>query len=548
MSSSLSFRIQAPNRPSPLSRSSNNSNSRSASKGQQQQEDDSSSDSDDNLRLPRQRRDEAVTGFDSNGTTARDEQKKVGPLVIASIPNKDWRNASSSKRSKVKKERYIPDAVGSMRVGGSASTGGATGLPGDEKTQGGMGTRDVINDSVVVGGLEMGKKKEASAGIKEEEVDIKMEVEEVKMEVKVEESLSTIVITEEQRALRELMAGEVVMAEQQLEVILPVAPDSRGPPLDESDAFRQDVLSRPDQVSYISIAHPSCAHLIESFHSQSTLEDYARVPVGQFGLALLRGMGWKEGTAASRTGRKGPSEAFVPTSRPALLGIGAKPLAEVLGEEKGKNGKVVRKDKREDMKYVPLLKQERGGSASASNSGRSVCYVFMPPCYSMKAYLIHSTLQTPAAIGSSTPRDLSPPSSSRPSSSSRPHSRRPSNSPPPSSSRHRDEDRRRKDDSRDRRDRDSDRPRERDGERERDRKRPRSPNRDRERSDCRDEERRRERSASYEKEKKRDSRDGERRREERSGEGRDRGRDDRRDRDRNGSGRDQGRDSGRRRD
>lgn len=544
MSSSLSFRIQAPNRPSPLSRASNNS------KGQQQRDDDFSSDSDDNLRLPRQRRDEAVTGFDSNGTTARDEQKKVGPLVIASIPNKDWRNASSSKRSKVKKERYIPDAVGSMRVGGSASTGGATGLPGDEKTQGGMGTRDVINDSVVVGGLEMGKKKDTSADTKEEELDVKMEVEEVKLEVKVEESLSTIVITEEQRALRELMAGEVVMVEQQLEVILPAAADSRGPPLDESDAFRQDVLSRPDQVSPIHVAQSACSGLMHPLYYQSTLEDYARVPVGQFGLALLRGMGWKEGTAASRTGRKGPSEAFVPTSRPALLGIGAKPLAEVLGEEKGKNGKVVRKDKREDMKYVPLLKQERGGSASATNSGRSVRFgsLFFAPCFgSLNAHSNHSNLQTPAAIGSSTPRDLSPPSSSRPSSSSRPHSHRPSNSPPPSSSRHRDEDRRRNDDFRDRRDRDLDRPRERDNERERDRKRPRSPNRDRERSDYRDKERRRERSASYEREKKRESRDGERRREERSGEGRDRDRDDRRDRDRN-DGRDQGRDSGRRRD
>lgn len=89
-------------------------------------------------------------------------------------------------------------------------------------------------------------------------------------------------------------------------------------------------------------------------------------------------MGWKEGTAASRTGRSGPVEAFVPTSRPALLGIGAKPLTEVLGEDKGKNGKIVRKDKREDMKYVPLLKQERerGGSTSAGGSGRSVSSEF----------------------------------------------------------------------------------------------------------------------------------------------------------------------------
>lgn len=100
--------------------------------------------------------------------------------------------------------------------------------------------------------------------------------------------------------------------------------------------------------------------------SQSSLDDYARVPVGTFGLALLRGMGWQQGTPASRTGRAGPVEAFVPKSRPSLLGIGATPLAEVLGVEKGKNGKPVRKDRREEMKYMPLLRVEREGS------GRSV--------------------------------------------------------------------------------------------------------------------------------------------------------------------------------
>lgn len=28
---------------------------------------------------------------------------------------------------------------------------------------------------------------------------------------------------------------------------------------------------------------------------ESTLEDYEKVPIGDYGLAMLRGMGWKEG-------------------------------------------------------------------------------------------------------------------------------------------------------------------------------------------------------------------------------------------------------------
>ena len=68
-----------------------------------------------------------------------------------------------------------------------------------------------------------------------------------------------------------------------------------------------------------------------------TLADYERVPVSQFGAALLRGMGWKEGTAASRK-NKGPVEPYLPQSRPALLGIGAKEK-EVLDDGSQKKGK-----------------------------------------------------------------------------------------------------------------------------------------------------------------------------------------------------------------
>lgn len=76
-------------------------------------------------------------------------------------------------------------------------------------------------------------------------------------------------------------------------------------------------------------------------------------------------MGWKEGTSTSRTGRQGPVEAHVPSARPALLGIGAKPMEE----EKGKDGKPLKKrgDRREEMKYMPLVKRE-----TPTSSGRNV--------------------------------------------------------------------------------------------------------------------------------------------------------------------------------
>ena len=55
--------------------------------------------------------------------------------------------------------------------------------------------------------------------------------------------------------------------------------------MDETEAFRKDVEKLPDE---------------------ATMEDYERVPVEQFGAALLRGLGWKEGQGVGRNRRNTP--------------------------------------------------------------------------------------------------------------------------------------------------------------------------------------------------------------------------------------------------
>jgi G patch domain/KOW motif-containing protein len=52
---------------------------------------------------------------------------------------------------------------------------------------------------------------------------------------------------------------------------------------DEEQRFKADVASRPDEAS---------------------LEDYEKIPVEAFGKALLRGMGWSEGTPIGKTNAK----------------------------------------------------------------------------------------------------------------------------------------------------------------------------------------------------------------------------------------------------
>lgn len=70
----------------------------------------------------------------------------------------------------------------------------------------------------------------------------------------------------------------------------------------EEDMFRHDVDSRPNEPS---------------------LRDYATMPVEEFGAAMLRGMGWKDGSGIGRN-HKGPTHAPIVQRRAALLGLGAK--------------------------------------------------------------------------------------------------------------------------------------------------------------------------------------------------------------------------------
>ena len=134
---------------------------------------------------------------------------------------------------------------------------------------------------------------------------------------------------------------------------IPAGANSYGVVLDETDAYKQDVVTRPDSVCAVLFFVLAGARLTGSSW-QASLADYERVPVALFGAALLRGMGWKEGTAASRT-RSGRVEPWLPAARPALLGIGAKerPAEDIPGAAKGKLGA------KPERRYVPVVRLER---------------------------------------------------------------------------------------------------------------------------------------------------------------------------------------------
>lgn len=314
---------------SPLGRSATSSPHPPRFAQSQDQQQSDSSDEDDVIE------DELVTGFDKFGVqrcvsfsspplqlfqltkvisgiinSLNGERKDKKPLVIPALKNKDWRELARKRRNGA---QYVPPS--------------AAAVTGKDGSVGGLGTKDTINSGPVLSGLQV--KQKVLEGLSS--IEDVQDIQDVKMEIEEE--------TEDQIALR------AILAETNGEIHDGPVVDIIPTPISEADALKQDVDELPDV---------------------ATLEDYARVPVSQFGAALLRGMGWKEGTSASRKPGKGLIEPYLPTARPALLGIGAKEQ-EIYDDGSKKSGK----SKRPDRRYMPIIKQERSDTPSNGTRDRS---------------------------------------------------------------------------------------------------------------------------------------------------------------------------------
>jgi len=250
-----------------------------------------------------------ITAFDAarGGAVGErpEEEEERGPLVITGMKNRDWRAEAERRRG----------GKGSVWLPPEAFAGHAEGEE----------AMEVDTGAGVQYGLQVFEKRTEDSrppmpppppgrGEKEEAVKAK---------------------TEEEQALAALLSNSSNPPSTTL--ILPSAADTDW--RDEQQAYKTDVASRPDV---------------------PTLDDYAAVPVEEFGAALLRGMGWREGMElGKRGGRAKQSKLLNVEKRPAFLGIGAKAKEEVpeLGTW-GKADKAGRKrggSKRVDTTYVPVV-------------------------------------------------------------------------------------------------------------------------------------------------------------------------------------------------
>lgn len=239
-----------------------------------------------------------VSHFDSKAGGAVDESnRKVdkGPLVIARQANRDWKDAANKRR----RQKH--------------------GLPAEAETNGsaiesGTGT---MEPPKFVAGLQI-QNRDANDAMAEAE-----QTQEVAPEPTAEASVAHK--TEDEEAMDALLGRT-----KKSELLIPA--------ITEEDVFQNDVTEAPDM---------------------ATLEDYTRVPVEQFGAAMLRGMGWKDGDGIGLNKGKRQEKSKIPERRPALLGIGAKEEAAV-AQEMGTWGKAARgKGGKEPVIYNPILLKDK---------------------------------------------------------------------------------------------------------------------------------------------------------------------------------------------
>lgn len=242
-----------------------------------------------------------------------------GPLVIPALKNRDWRQLARQRQAAT---GYIPDSAR------------ASVITGPDGSQGGMGTRDSINSGPQLTGLIFKKHSPPPA-----EPDAQ-EVQEAGPQVDEDTPMAPAKpLTEDELALQALLRGTDETTSKPQVAAIPLAP------LTEEEALKRDMEDLPDVAS---------------------LDDYSRVPVEQFGMAILRGMGWKPPAS-------GEEELWLPTERPALLGLGAK--ARPTPQGRGSATAQATNWKNAERKYVPLIKKDRNGDvvddAKGSANGRA---------------------------------------------------------------------------------------------------------------------------------------------------------------------------------
>jgi hypothetical protein len=312
---------------------------------------------------------EVVTGFGENGAVKEVERAAQGPLVIERLGNTRVGPTKASqevlRRRGAGMKNLLPAEVLAARERAhdtSASEGEGKGS--------GLEIQEVLNGGKeeVKWGLDVSVRKRVKSEDIPGEDDSKIEAAEgdTNGETENKDGASTVKTADEE-ALAALLGEERKKNGPDLVIQSLATLDTnslRQDPISEEDAYRRAIAAAPDV---------------------STLEDYERVPVEEFGAALLRGMGWKgEKNGGAQDGKA--KKRWEVKRRQNLLGLGAKELkdAEELGAwvqrsdvkrlkpgapasgsggSGGRDGKVRVSDYRREEERRRERREERGGGS-----------------------------------------------------------------------------------------------------------------------------------------------------------------------------------------
>ncbi|KAG4305097.1 hypothetical protein PORY_001267 [Pneumocystis oryctolagi] len=256
-------------------------------------------------------KDELLSGFDQSGALSLNPEKqtKKHSLVIPPLKNKDFRQEIQKYQERLSCF-YKKDSIKTENSSSYEKT--------EEKTQ-------------TYGLTFINSKKEISS----EKTEIPSEKTEIQPHSP--KPSTETEANEDERAIKALL-NDLEGKKSDSNLVLPMITSNtdwktNARRLTEDEIYRIDILSLPDP---------------------STLEDYENVPVEEFGNALLRGMGWKEGESIGKDKNKDIKPIKV-VRRAQFLGIGAKEYDAQELDELGAWGKGITKQ-RIDKTYVPVLK------------------------------------------------------------------------------------------------------------------------------------------------------------------------------------------------
>lgn len=252
---------------------------------------------------------QTVTGFDQSagGAIGTSKEPKKGPLVIQAQKNRDWREESRRKRRK----NLLPAEVQAARKSTNGVHTNGTTERDEVSLEAGLkfASKDADGDVPMLQGQ---PRPDPSPEMRQTADDEAIEA------LLGKKKASTLVIPADRNEYNN--SGND--AQDQAE-------DYRN----DDERYRADVAARPDVAS---------------------LDDYDRIPVEDFGSAMLRGMGWKEGQVIGKNGEKAKPQKKV-ERRANLLGIGAKETPGGVGDEFGAWGKSIKGKRKTDIVYNPIM-------------------------------------------------------------------------------------------------------------------------------------------------------------------------------------------------